>query len=181
MKIRWGTHTKHHVCGSCQGLLRLRLLPATLRRTFPATHRLLYALYGCVLLLVGGCGGVEHHTHLDTPSPVFAEIYFPFDQEQPYPREAFKVFANARWLESYPEIVVLLEGHTDVAGPREYNVALGDRRARAVAKRLLALGLDPSRLVGIVSRGEEVPATSRQPLKSRRLGHLARRVRFHAW
>jgi peptidoglycan-associated lipoprotein len=50
-----------------------------------------------------------------------------------------------------------VEGHTDERGTREYNLALGDRRANAVKNYLVALGIEPSRIL-IISYGEERPA-----------------------
>jgi peptidoglycan-associated lipoprotein len=61
------------------------------------------------------------------------------------------------WLKQYPEIVLTIEGHTDERGTREYNLALGDRRANAVKNYLVALDIEPVRILTI-SYGEERPA-----------------------
>ena len=63
---------------------------------------------------------------------------------------------QAEWLHAYPDIQVTIEGHTDERGTREYNLALGERRAIAVMNYLLALGIDPVRLE-TVSWGKERP------------------------
>jgi peptidoglycan-associated lipoprotein len=63
---------------------------------------------------------------------------------------------NARWLQAHPDVQVVLEGHCDERGTNEYNLALGERRAEAVKRVLVALGIDESRL-SIVSYGEERP------------------------
>lgn len=63
---------------------------------------------------------------------------------------------QAAWLDQYSAITVTIEGHTDERGTREYNLALGDRRANAAKNYLVALGIDPSRLL-IISYGEERP------------------------
>jgi peptidoglycan-associated lipoprotein len=61
------------------------------------------------------------------------------------------------WLRQYQDVVITVEGHTDERGTREYNLALGDRRANAVKNYLVALGIDPVRILTI-SYGEERPA-----------------------
>ena len=66
------------------------------------------------------------------------------------------VESQARWLNSYPNLNVTLEGHADERGTREYNIALGDRRANAVKNYMIAVGVDPSR-VNTISYGKEQP------------------------
>ena len=67
--------------------------------------------------------------------------------------------AQAGWLRKNPGINVVLEGHADERGTREYNLALGQRRAESVADYLESRGINRSRLV-IKSYGEESPAVS---------------------
>jgi len=64
---------------------------------------------------------------------------------------------QAAWLKQYDNVIVTLEGHADERGTREYNLALGDRRANAVKNYLVALDVSPDRLLTI-SYGEERPA-----------------------
>jgi peptidoglycan-associated lipoprotein len=63
---------------------------------------------------------------------------------------------KARWLQSNPGVTVILEGHCDDRGTNEYNLALGEKRARSARKFLMTLGVDGSRL-STVSYGEERP------------------------
>jgi len=63
---------------------------------------------------------------------------------------------QAVWLQKYPQHTVTVEGHADERGTREYNLALGDRRAQTVLNYLVALGVDASRLQE-VSYGKEKP------------------------
>ncbi|MGB1076837.1 MAG: peptidoglycan-associated lipoprotein Pal [Bdellovibrionales bacterium] len=63
---------------------------------------------------------------------------------------------QAQWLAQYPNLSVTIEGHADERGTREYNLALGERRANAVRSYLTALGVDGSR-VSVVSYGKERP------------------------
>lgn len=65
--------------------------------------------------------------------------------------------AQASWLAQYPNLNVTVEGHADERGTREYNLALGDRRANSVKSYLVALGVDPRR-INVVSYGKERPA-----------------------
>ncbi len=64
---------------------------------------------------------------------------------------------QASWLGQYPNINVIIEGHADERGTREYNLALGERRANAVKNYLVALGVDPAR-IDVISYGKERPA-----------------------
>lgn len=63
----------------------------------------------------------------------------------------------AVWMNSYPVATLLVEGHADERGTREYNLALGERRANSVSDYLVALGVNPNRLQ-TVSFGKEQPA-----------------------
>lgn len=65
--------------------------------------------------------------------------------------------AQAAWLQSNPRVRITVEGHCDERGTREYNLALGDRRANAAKNYLAARGIDPGRMTTI-SYGKERPA-----------------------
>ncbi len=64
---------------------------------------------------------------------------------------------QATWLKTYPQYRFVIEGHCDERGTREYNLALGERRATAVKNYLVALGIDAGRMQTI-SYGKERPA-----------------------
>ncbi len=64
---------------------------------------------------------------------------------------------QAAWLQTYASVNVTIEGHCDERGTREYNLALGARRANSVKDYLVSLGLNPSRITTI-SYGKERPA-----------------------
>ncbi|HWJ71025.1 MAG TPA: peptidoglycan-associated lipoprotein Pal [Sphingobium sp.] len=64
--------------------------------------------------------------------------------------------SQAEWLQRYPQKRITVEGHCDERGTREYNLALGDRRANAAKNYLAALGIDPSR-INTISYGKERP------------------------
>jgi len=64
--------------------------------------------------------------------------------------------AQAEWLQRYPNVRFTIEGHADERGTREYNLALGDRRANAAKNYLQSRGIDPSRMT-VISWGKERP------------------------
>lgn len=64
--------------------------------------------------------------------------------------------AHAQYLRDNPDSRIIIEGHTDERGTPEYNIALGERRARSVARYMQNLGVDVNQL-SIVSYGEEKP------------------------
>ncbi len=84
-------------------------------------------------------------------------VYFDYDSSEIRPEYAERVAAHARRLASAPGSRVRLEGHTDERGSREYNIALGERRAQAVRRALLLQGVAEGQIM-TVSYGEERPA-----------------------
>jgi len=64
--------------------------------------------------------------------------------------------AQAQWLQQYPQYRIVIEGHADERGTREYNIALGARRATAVVNYLVSRGIPANRL-STVSYGKERP------------------------
>lgn len=83
-------------------------------------------------------------------------IHFDFDRYTINESEKNLIDENAKWLTSSPAVKVRIEGHADERGETEYNLALGDRRARSVKKFLEDLGVAPERL-STISYGEEKP------------------------
>jgi len=84
-------------------------------------------------------------------------VYFEFDSSEIRSDYISVVAAHAAYMVKYPTARVRLEGHTDERGSREYNIGLGERRAQAVRRALLAQGVAESQ-VTTVSYGEERPA-----------------------
>src|SRR5438105_6973332 len=84
------------------------------------------------------------------------DVHFDFDRYAIRSRDAEILDANARWLRANKDAQVLIEGHCDERGTEEYNLALGDRRAKATVDYLVAQGIAPARLVTI-SYGKERP------------------------
>ena len=65
--------------------------------------------------------------------------------------------SQAQWLAQYPNKSIVIEGHCDERGTRDYNLALGERRANAAKNYMVSLGVDPTR-IQTVSHGKERPA-----------------------
>ncbi len=76
---------------------------------------------------------------------------------------------------NYNNYNVVIEGHTDSKGTNEYNMKLGMRRAVSVRDKLLEFGMDPSRIVGVTSKGEEQPVALNSTDEGRALN---RRIEF---
>ncbi len=85
-----------------------------------------------------------------------ATIYFGYDSEAIPNSYVSLLQAHAEFLRDNPKVTVIVEGHTDERGTPEYNIALGERRARSVARYLMNLGVSVNQL-SIVSYGEEKP------------------------
>lgn len=83
-------------------------------------------------------------------------IYFDFDVSKVSDQFASVLDAHAKFLNANTDVNVLIEGHADERGTPEYNIALGERRAKAVETYLENMGVNSSQL-SVVSYGEEKP------------------------
>ena len=83
-------------------------------------------------------------------------VYFDLDQYRLSADAQSILRRQAAWLSSYPDVNILVAGNCDERGTREYNLALGDRRASAVKNYLIAIGIDPRR-INTISYGKEQP------------------------
>lgn len=84
-------------------------------------------------------------------------IYFDTDRFDIDNIDASALQSQAQWLARYPYKRATIEGHADERGTREYNLALGERRANAAKNYLVSIGVDASRL-SVISYGKERPA-----------------------
>lgn len=146
-----------------------------------------FKLFVPVLLIVAlliGCGGapvveeepapepevVEDTTVVEEPERpalVLDRIFFDFDKSDIRPDAAEVLEANSEMLDLYPEVNIVIEGHCCEIGTSEYNMALGERRAKAAHDYLVELGIDAGRL-STVSYGEERPLDPEDLPKNRR-------------
>ncbi|MEM5515844.1 peptidoglycan-associated lipoprotein Pal [Henriciella sp. AS95] len=83
-------------------------------------------------------------------------VYFDLDQYRLDADDQDILQRQAAWLQSYPGVRILVAGNCDERGTREYNLALGERRASIVKDYLVSLGVDPAR-IETVSYGKERP------------------------
>jgi peptidoglycan-associated lipoprotein len=130
--------------------------------------------FGCALLLLGAlalsaCRSTPEAAPAQAGMPEAAEeapraptlelgtVYFDFDSSVLRPDATATLRKNADALRAASDATVTLEGHCDERGSEEYNLALGERRAEAVRKYLVDLGVPGSRL-RVVSFGEAKPA-----------------------
>ncbi|MEX2606392.1 MAG: OmpA family protein [Kiritimatiellia bacterium] len=101
--------------------------------------------------------GIENMTAVD--SSAYAPVYFAFDSYSVASGENSKIRMVATNLQSNGGQAVILQGHTDERGSREYNIALGERRALAVRELLISMGISSDR-IQTLSYGEELPSVS---------------------
>jgi peptidoglycan-associated lipoprotein len=94
--------------------------------------------------------------HEFTEAAALRDVHFEFDRAELRPEDARILDANARWLVARPGTLVLIEGHADSRGTNEYNLSLGETRARVTRDQLVARGVVASRIT-ILSYGEERP------------------------
>jgi peptidoglycan-associated lipoprotein len=87
---------------------------------------------------------------------VLRTIYFDYDKSEIRADQRPTLQANAQWLRENPTATILVEGNCDERGTREYNIALGNRRATATMEYLVSLGVEAGR-IEIISYGEERP------------------------
>ena len=83
-------------------------------------------------------------------------IYFQLNEDSIDSADQAALSKQAQWLQQYPSKRATIEGHADERGTREYNLALGERRANAAKNYLVSLGVDASR-INTVSYGKERP------------------------
>lgn len=110
----------------------------------------------------GAPGGIGSRNALpgsqqDLEASAGDRVFFAFDRSDITPESQQILERQADWLRRYPNVTVTIEGHCDERGTREYNLALGERRAQAVKNVLVALGIPASR-ISTISYGKERPA-----------------------
>ena len=100
----------------------------------------------------GPVPGTQEHLLVNVGDRVF----FDFDSSELRGDARTTLEALSAWMNTYPAVALTVEGHCDERGTREYNLALGERRANAVRDYLVALGVNASRL-NTISFGKERP------------------------
>ena len=102
-------------------------------------------------------GAITPGSENDFVANVGDRVFFDYDKASLSAEAQATLSAQAKWLTRYPATVILVEGHCDERGTREYNLALGARRANAVRDFLISQGVDSNR-IDTISYGKERPA-----------------------
>lgn len=101
--------------------------------------------------------GVAPGTQQDLVANVGDRVFFGYDRTDLDAESRATLDRQAQWLQRFSTLTITVEGHADERGTREYNLALGDRRATAVKNYLVALGVSADR-INTISYGKERPA-----------------------
>ena len=104
----------------------------------------------------GNMGAAAPGSEQDFVVNVGDRIYFDLDSYDVRPEAMPRLDAQAQWLARYPQVTVRIEGNADERGTREYNLALGARRAEAVRTYLINRGV-PAGRIDTISYGKERP------------------------
>lgn len=121
--------------------------------------------FGALVLLAGcsssvGRGGAATTAAMGTSEfakEVGDRVFFEYDKSNLSAEAKELLNHQATWLNNHPNQKVMVEGHCDERGTKEYNIALGERRATAAAKFLMKKGIDSKR-IETISYGKERPA-----------------------
>ena len=113
-------------------------------------------LVSCAATNQNSGGSVNAGTQEDLIVNVGDRVFFEFDSAELTVDAQATLDAQAAWLQQYSDTQITIEGHADERGTREYNLALGDKRAFAVYSYLAQAGVDTNRM-DYVSWGKERP------------------------
>lgn len=105
----------------------------------------------------GGAGGPMSAMQQDLAQNAGDRVFFEYDSAQLSSEGQQTLERQAAWLKEHNDVDITVEGHCDERGTREYNLALGERRAAAAKKYLVGLGIPASR-ISTISYGKERPA-----------------------
>ena len=123
----------------------------------------------------GNVGGPVAGSEQDFVVNVGDRVYFDLDSYSVRPEAQPRLDAQAAWLARYPQVTVRIEGNADERGTREYNLALGARRAEAVRTYLIQRGV-PAGRIDTISFGKERPiaaGSTEDSFARNRNGHTA--------
>lgn len=104
----------------------------------------------------GAATGPVPGSQEDLAANVGDRVFFDFDRYNIRPDGVATLDRQASWMQQFPQNVVRIEGHADERGTREYNLALGQRRANAAREHLIARGVAANR-ISTISYGKDRP------------------------
>ncbi len=125
-----------------------------------------FAITGCETLGGGSSSDAPGYEYGDSKqanlqaylqNEIGDRVYFETDKHNINSASAFTLESQANWLKSTPGFQIIVEGHCDERGTREYNLALGERRGNSVKDFLVSLGVESGRIT-VISYGKERPA-----------------------
>lgn len=120
------------------------------------------AFMALVILMLVGCASTKRPVRSSNSARTdLMRVYFATNSDELDDEALETLEVNRTWLKSHARAVLVLEGHCDERGDDAYNLQLGDRRARQVKGYLIAAGVDPERLIMVVSHGERRPIDPR--------------------
>ncbi|MGI9128191.1 MAG: peptidoglycan-associated lipoprotein Pal [Roseomonas sp.] len=105
----------------------------------------------------GGAGNIRPGSQEDLVANVGDRVFFDFDRSNIRADQRPVLQRQSEWMGRHAQVQVVVEGHTDERGTREYNLALGQRRANAARDVLVAGGVNSSR-ISTISFGKDQPA-----------------------
>ena len=141
---------------------------------FPRTSVMRWVAVGALALSLGACankemspdgalngaggkfGAATPGTQRDFTQNVGDIVYFTSDSVDLTPEATQTLLKQSQWLQQYPQFTITIEGHADERGTREYNIALGAKRATTVRNYLASNGINAQR-VRTISYGKERP------------------------
>lgn len=143
-----------------EGSYRMRFLSLARGFRFAALFGFALALAACANnpnqnAGVGGAGGPPGSPQ-EFVVAVGDRVFFESDQTDLTPQARATLDRQAQWLQQYNRYTFTIEGHADERGTREYNIALGAKRAQSVRDYLTSRGIDPARM-RTISYGKERP------------------------
>ena len=127
-----------------------------------------FAITGCETLGGGSSSDAPGYEYGDSKqanlqaylqNEIGDRVYFETDKHNINSASAFTLESQANWLKSTPGFQIIVEGHCDERGTREYNLALGERRANSVKDYLMTYGISGNR-ISVISYGKERPVDS---------------------
>ena len=107
---------------------------------------------------MGGAGNIRPGSQEDLVANVGDRVFFDYDRSNVRADQRPVLQRQAEWMGRYPDVRVQVQGHADERGTREYNLALGQRRANAARDALVAGGVNSAR-VSTISFGKDQPAS----------------------
>ncbi len=129
-------------------------------------------VYGSALGQDASFTGEDTFEQASTRAPYNQTYHFAFDNSEIRPEYMASINAQAQYIVAHPSARVLIEGNTDSRGSREYNIALGERRAKSVAQVLMLQGVKKEQ-IRIVSYGAERPVALGNTEEAYRLNRRA--------